>query len=261
MKNNTKIRLHLSKQLFESLANQVLTEAKGKKNFGAGMEEVKGTKEKKEQKTEEPKKKKEVEEVSAQPGLPKAPGLDISKNATPNIVYSKQDLKVKLMDLARQLNMMKGLDNAETSAIGRLIDDIITKLKDGTVANQINIAGKAFKSATKNVKPSVKKEEIEEIETRVDEGIDPAFLNSVIESLAIFASVIGGGAFAIKKYVTSIAKEAMEKHPEKFQGLDVNNPADVKKVADKIGSSLTSSVQKTAGGTGGAGIGGQSSKA
>ena len=39
MKNNTKIRLHLSKQLFESLTKQVIAE--GKRNFGPGMEEVK----------------------------------------------------------------------------------------------------------------------------------------------------------------------------------------------------------------------------
>ena len=40
MKDSTKVRLHLSKQLFESLTKQVITESK--KNYGAGMEEVKG---------------------------------------------------------------------------------------------------------------------------------------------------------------------------------------------------------------------------
>lgn len=262
MKNNTKVRLHLSKQLFESLASQVLAEAKGKKNFGAGMEEVKAPKGEKKAKDQEPEKKEDsVKEVSGRPGLPKAPGLNISKNATPNIVYSKQDLKVKFMELARQLNLMKGLDNAETSAIGRLIDDIIAKLKDGTVANQINIAGKAFKNATKNIKTSVKKEGIEEIETEIAEGIDPEFLRSFIESLAIIGSVIGGGSVALTKYMKGVAKKAMEAHPEKFPGLDPNNPEDVKKVEKQLGSATTSAMQKTVGGTGGAGIGGQSSKA
>ena len=51
MKNNTKIRLHLSKNLFESLAKQVLAEAK--MNYGAGMEEVKAPKKKKEEKSPE----------------------------------------------------------------------------------------------------------------------------------------------------------------------------------------------------------------
>ena len=166
MRNDTKIRLHLSKQLFESLTKQVLTEAKTKHNYGAGMEEVKVPKEKKENKAPEVKatnKMKSMEEmetnvaeVSAKPGVPKAPGLNLSKNDKQNVVYSKQDLKVKLMDLARQLNMMKGLDSAETTAIATLIDNIISKLKDGTVANQINIANKAFKNATRNVKTADK---------------------------------------------------------------------------------------------------------
>jgi len=40
MNNNTKVRLRISKQLFESLSNQILAESK-KMNYGAGMEEVK----------------------------------------------------------------------------------------------------------------------------------------------------------------------------------------------------------------------------
>jgi hypothetical protein len=47
MKNNTKIRLHLTKQLFESLTKQVIAEAKMKHNLGAGMTELKAKKEKK----------------------------------------------------------------------------------------------------------------------------------------------------------------------------------------------------------------------
>ena len=262
MKNTTKVRLHLSKNLFESLAQQVLAESK--KNYGAGMEEVKAPKEKNEKapKAEKKVEEAEVEEVSAQPGITKAPGLNLSKNPTQNIVYSKQDLKVKLMDLARQLNVMKGLDNAETSAIGKLIDDIITKLKDGTIANQINIADKAFKNATKNVKPSkpVAGKGLEEMETavaeegEVKEGIDPSIMNSFIESLAILAGVGGGLWAAVTKGMPAIAKKAMEENPDKFKGLDPNNPADVKKVADEMGSGAKSHMQKTAGGSGEGGL-------
>lgn len=51
MKNNTKVRLHLSKQLFESLAKQVINEAKkGDMSGGAYTEAVKMPKEKKEKK-------------------------------------------------------------------------------------------------------------------------------------------------------------------------------------------------------------------
>lgn len=41
MKNNTKIRLHLSKTLFESIAKEVLAEAKGDMSGGAYTEAVK----------------------------------------------------------------------------------------------------------------------------------------------------------------------------------------------------------------------------
>lgn len=50
MKNNTKIRLHLSKQLFESLTKQVLAEAKGNMSGGAYTETVKVPKQHKEKK-------------------------------------------------------------------------------------------------------------------------------------------------------------------------------------------------------------------
>lgn len=44
MKNNTKVRLHLSKQLFESLTKQVLAEAKSDMSGGAYTEAVKAPK-------------------------------------------------------------------------------------------------------------------------------------------------------------------------------------------------------------------------
>lgn len=53
MKNSTKVRLHLSKQLFESLAKQVLAEAKGDMSGGAYTEAVKAPKAKKEKKAPE----------------------------------------------------------------------------------------------------------------------------------------------------------------------------------------------------------------
>jgi len=168
MKNSTKIRLHLSKQLFESLAKQVLTEAKTKQNLGAGMEEVKATKEKKEKEHKE--KEVGVKEIRYDAGKVKSGGLNISKNKTPNTLYSKEDLKAKFIDLGRKINMMKNFDNAEASAIGKLIDDIMNKLKDGSVANQINIADKAFQNATRNIKSKVaEKKEIGEMETMTAE--------------------------------------------------------------------------------------------
>jgi thiamine biosynthesis lipoprotein ApbE len=65
MKNNTKVRLHLSKQLFESLTKQVLAEAKMTKEALGGYTEVKMPKENKaaEKMTN---KMQKMEEVNAQ---------------------------------------------------------------------------------------------------------------------------------------------------------------------------------------------------
>lgn len=77
MKNNTKIRLHLSKQLFESLTKQVLAEAKGNMSGGAYTETVKVPKQHKEKKaapvkemeTKVAEEKHEIEEAAIPPEL------------------------------------------------------------------------------------------------------------------------------------------------------------------------------------------------
>lgn len=71
MKNNTKVRLHLSKQLFESLTKQVLAEAKNDMSGGAYTEAVKAPKAKhdkapKMHKAEEKPVKKEMETKMAE---------------------------------------------------------------------------------------------------------------------------------------------------------------------------------------------------
>jgi hypothetical protein len=63
MKNNTKIRLHVSKHLFESLTKQVIAESK--KSYGAGMEEVKQPK----MKTEMKMKKEEGMKMKKEEGM------------------------------------------------------------------------------------------------------------------------------------------------------------------------------------------------
>jgi hypothetical protein len=152
MKNNTKIRLHLSKQLFESLTKQVITEAKTK-HYGAGMKEVKAPK------------KERMEEMETE-------AFNVSKNATPQMVYSKSELKKKLLQIAKQMDMMKGLGSAETAALAKLIDDLMAKLQQpDNLAPQVNMAAKAFGNATKNVSTAApaKDKSVKEMETRVAE--------------------------------------------------------------------------------------------
>jgi rubrerythrin len=73
MNNNTKVRIRLTKQLFESLSKQVIAEAK--QNFGAGMEVIKAPKG-----STEPK-------APKAPSAPKAPKAPSHKETDANQVY------------------------------------------------------------------------------------------------------------------------------------------------------------------------------
>lgn len=63
MKNNTKIRLHLSKRLFESLTKEVLAEGKGDMSGGAYTEAVKQPKGEKKEKAHHKMKEEGVKEM------------------------------------------------------------------------------------------------------------------------------------------------------------------------------------------------------
>lgn len=63
MKNNTKIRLHLSKRLFESLTREVLAEGKGDMSGGAYTEAVKQAKGEKKEKAHHKMKEEGVKEM------------------------------------------------------------------------------------------------------------------------------------------------------------------------------------------------------
>lgn len=121
MKNNTKIRLHLSKQLFESLTKQVIAEAKGKHSYGAGMEEVKMPKAKKER----------VEEAG-----------DVPKKGVSSSTFAK-DLRQK----ATELPSMKGLSTNEIGKMQKLLNTILTNAIDGDISVAIDRAQKALDTA------------------------------------------------------------------------------------------------------------------
>ena len=177
MKNSTKVRLHLSKNLFESLAKQVLAEAKkGDMSGGAYTEAVKQPKEKKEKKAPE----------------------------------------VKATD------KMKSMEEMET----RVAETPENKKK-------------------KQVKEDGFAEPIQQLFN--DPELAKTFGMSALKLLGSGATL----AVAVAQGMKAIAKKAMEKEPEAFKGKTVDQ------VAREMGSSAAGKLQKTAGGTGGAGIGGQ----
>lgn len=175
MKNSTKVRLHLSKQLFESLTKQVLAEAKkGDMSGGAYTEAVKA-----------PKGEKKPE------GKMKAEVLNVSKNAVPNKVYNIGDLKRKLMDLSRQVTLMKGLDSAEIGLIIKLLDDVMKKVPAKSIAAPLKTATRAFDASTSGLD-----EDVEEMETMTAEDVHPTHYvdNPTLQILTqLFGGLIGSG--------------------------------------------------------------------
>jgi len=101
MNNNTKVRIHLSKQLFESLSREVLAEAKsGKKNWGAGMEEVKTKKAPKSSEMKATNKMKTMDEMSSKEKMAKG----LYKEANPEKAKMKkmEEVKKKVMEIAKK---------------------------------------------------------------------------------------------------------------------------------------------------------------
>ena len=80
-------------------------------------------------------------------------GFNLSKNDTPNVVGNEprtvQDLAVKLRDIGLKLRMMKGIDSMEIKAVGKLLDDILSKIQTGTIGTAITAADKSFNNSTK----------------------------------------------------------------------------------------------------------------
>jgi len=127
MKNNTKVRLHLSKKLFESLTKQVLAEGKMTKEALGGYTEVK-----------EPKANKAAEKMTnkmKQEGLgdvAKKVGSAVKKGAEKAKQYYKQELSpssVKPGGKYAEKGFSKLSGNLEEEEMEEGITDLAHKLK------------------------------------------------------------------------------------------------------------------------------------
>lgn len=213
MKNNTKVRLHLSKQLFESLAKQVLAEAKkGDMSGGAYTEAVKapkGEKKEKAPKAEEPKDKEIKSEAKPAPAAPKTPSTGTQKpGATKGA--SKQQVAVDLVNKGRKLTKDPKA-NIQSAEGGRLLD-IVGKLID--IADDPNNASMVLDKVTrliaqnqpKDKLPAPPKEErpggpFFEIETEVAEG------DKIKEALTAETGLIEVGQWAAELLGKTITDE------------------------------------------------------
>lgn len=158
MNNNTKIRLHLSKNLFESIAKEVLTEAK-KANDGYTVA-VKQPKQPKQSKDQA--KAPEVQKTDAETKMEAAPVPATSAPATKGTTSTStlaKDFRQKAQDVVTK----PGLSSKEIQGLQKLINTILSKAPGGELATAIDKAQKVLDTASQNVK---------EMETNVAEKED-----------------------------------------------------------------------------------------
>ena len=155
MNNNTKIRLHLSKNLFESIAKEVLTEAK-KANDGYTVA------------VKQPKMLKQSKSQAASPEVQKTDAEATMGEAAPNIPMPSS--KPKMPPVPGQ--KPAGADNAKSTDLAKkaMDSDVIipTLAKQGIIDdNEKKTLQTLLDKVTQAIANSIK-----EIETKVTEAID-----------------------------------------------------------------------------------------
>jgi len=159
MKNNTRIRLHLSKQLFESLTKQVLAEAKVNDGYSEAVKQPKQAKETTAQKAAPEvkstgKMKKMEEKMSSKEKMAK--GLyketDMEEAFPTAGGSSASKLGADMIKKGQAVKSASGLSPQEIQSIQAILDLIINKAPQGETAVALQKALTILTQNTKNVK-------------------------------------------------------------------------------------------------------------
>lgn len=216
MKNNTKVRLHLSKQLFESLAKQVLAEAKkGDMSGGAYTEAVKAPKGEKKADKEV---KTETKPVSSAPKKPagsdttkgaskqgvatalKQKGVDLQKDPKANVQSAEGGLAI---DLVRQIvDLADNPDNAAPilTKIKRVLDQNQPKDKLPAPPKEERPGGPFFEMETKVAEEDINEDALnEDMVSMFNDLMQSPFMQSKAAGVGIpLATLAGLVAAAVK---------------------------------------------------------------
>lgn len=133
MKNNTKIRLHLSKQLFETLTKQVLAEAKANDGYSVAVKQPKTPKQSKAQATSPEVQKTDAEAMMGEAGAPPIPPLP-KKSAVDKLNLAGANMEIKdaktfakaILDIAEKLKSKEGFKPESNPSIKRAMDALRT---------------------------------------------------------------------------------------------------------------------------------------
>ena len=167
MKNNTKIRLHLSKQLFEALTKQVLAEAKVNDGYSETVKQPKGGAVKEDAPKMPPAPASKSKAPSVPPLKPKMPPAPNSKPKVPPVppLKSKMEevgatsggsastskLGADMIKAGQAMKTATGLSKQELEGIEKILNTIMTKAPEGETAIGLQKALAILQQNTKSV--------------------------------------------------------------------------------------------------------------
>lgn len=172
MNNNTKVRLHLSKQLFESLTREIIKEAK-KANDGYTVA------------VKQPKMPKQSQSQAVSPEVQKTDAEAKTESASTQTA-STSTLAKDLRQKAQQVVTQSGVSSKEIQGLQKLINTILSKASGGELGVAIDKAQRVLDMSTKNVQPNSKQPAMsttpgmKEMETKVaEEGIEEGYYDDI----------------------------------------------------------------------------------
>jgi hypothetical protein len=209
MKNNTKVRLHLSKKLFESLTKEIIKEAKANDGYTVAVKQPKTPKQSKSQATSPEVQKTDAEAMMGEAGAPPVPPLPGQKPKMPPVPGNKPSapaagMSDKSKDATREAFFQVIASTASLRKNGILDDNDISKLED--------LANKAMDGLKEG---TGKMDKMEEMEMNVaEEGQVNELADAVSwEGIAAGMAAIGLAPLAIEK----MHQWWKKKHPESFK--------------------------------------------
>jgi len=133
MKNNTKVRLHLSKQLFESLTKEIIKEAKANDGYTVAVKQPKTPKQSKSQAASPEVQKTDAEAMMGEAGAPPMPPVP-GKSATDKLNLAGANMEIKdaktfakvILDIAKKLESKEGFKPESNPSIKRAMDALRT---------------------------------------------------------------------------------------------------------------------------------------
>jgi len=218
MKNSTKVRLHLSKQLFESLTKEIIKEAKANDGYTVAVKQPKTPKQSKDQAKAPEVQKTDAEAMMGEAGAPPMPPVP-GKNASDKLnltgvsteITDAKTFAKAILDIAKKLESKEGFKPESNPGIKKAMD----ALRIAAGAPGVPPVPSSSKPTSSIPKMPPVPGKVNEMETRVaEEGqlneIDPA---TSWEAIAAGMAAIGLAPLAIDK----LHKWWQKKHPESFK--------------------------------------------